>query len=197
MLFRSYYGLWVATYLKTLCICALVCKDWLHRSRFYCFRSIYLQDKAGYDTLQNTFRVNPSFRHLVHAIHVTPPAPDADDGKPPVPLYLALLLLNSMPPCTIKLGVSVNIPLDNITRRCLSLGYPHIMHLHLDSIDAPINRVHLLINAFPSLRTLSYTTGRADEVIDSCCSRYIIALSCHQSRLTVRIHVVVTNAFWC
>ena len=172
-----------AEYLRTLCICALVCKDWIHRSRLYLFRSIYIRDKAGSDTLQATFRENPSFRHLVRALHVTP---IVHDGRlRTCTLHLALLLLRTMPSCTTKLAITLKIPLDNVTRRCLSMGYPHIVHLHLHEILSPIDRVHHLVNAFPSLRTLSYSMDRREIEPDR--AKYNITLGCHRSRLTVRV----------
>ena len=175
------YG-WVsdAKYLKTLRICALVCKDWLHRSRFYLLWSIYIQDKAGFESLKTTFHDNPSFRHLVRVIYVTT---DYEESQ----LHFALLLLRKMPSSTFKLIVSDNIPLDTTSRRCLSMGYPHILHLHFHSINVPINRVHLLVNAFPSLQTLSYS-----RVIDDgpVCSKYMMPLNHRRSRLTVRVHVI-------
>ena len=184
---NDYHSKWAAEYLRTLCICALVCKEWTHRSRLYLFRSVYIQGKAQLDTLQTTFRRNPSFRDLVRAIHVTRLDLNRDKDVP-VPLRLVLLLLRAMPPCVIKLGIYFDIPLDNITRRCLSLGYPHIVHLHLYYINAPINRVHHLVNAFPSLRTLSYSRDTGDGQV---CFKYSIALGRHRSRLTVRIHVLI------
>ena len=96
---EDYHDISEADYLRTLCICNLVCKDWIHRSRLHLFRSIYIEDKAGFNTLQTTFRKTPSFRYLVRAIHVTARLGRLDkwgkEEKPP--LHLALTRAEPIP----------------------------------------------------------------------------------------------------
>lgn len=58
-----------ASTLRTLQACALTCRVWLPRSRFYLFQNVRVTSFTGYDRLDKILRDNPTIAHLVRTLH--------------------------------------------------------------------------------------------------------------------------------
>ena len=173
------YSLEDAHHLHTLRMCALVCKDWLHRSRVYLFHTIYVQDAHRFDSLISNFDdPGSSFPKLVKVLVINDCQDKSEEGSKkrnsipytveysPVPLHKILLfargkLLNlhsfHIGGTRVQSGTpwqSVDpFPFNNMTRTCLmALRRLDIRDMTLYSI--PSHRVGHLLKAFPYLRTL-------------------------------------------
>ena len=179
-------------YLRTLCICALICKDWLHRSRVNLFRTVYVPDEDVLDSLEQTLDTKPMFRDLIQAIKFTPRMLNFDADKiSSIPIHRALLLLIKIGPCVVDIDVWFDIRLNIVTRRCISRRYQNIVQLNVNNV--PGSRVFHLIDAFPSLRTLECLGIQNDTDRKPKISARIASRVCHLSRLTVRCFTLPSN----
>ena len=79
--------------LRALCSCALVCKDWLYRSRVNIYRTLYIQDSCGLESLERTFTMQPSLRTLVESIKLSQVG---RMGEGEVPFHMVAMFIRSM-----------------------------------------------------------------------------------------------------
>ena len=149
---RKYRCRYEVKYLRTLCICALICKDWLYRSRINLFRNVYIKNEDELDSLEQTLETKPMFRDLIQAIKFTPRNYFEHGEISSIQIHRALLLLGKIGPCTVDIAIWFDIRLNIVTRRCVSQRYQNIVQLNVN--DVPASRVFHLVDAFPSLRTL-------------------------------------------
>ena len=174
---RKYRGGSEAHYLRTLCICALICKDWLRRSRIHLFRTVYIGDENGLESLEQTLDAKPAFRDLIQAIKFTPGGYFNLVEISSIPIHRVLLLLGKIGPCTVDLDVWFDIRLNIATRRCISLRYLNIVQLNVNNV--PGSRVFHIIDAFPSLHTLECSGIRSDQDRKPKISAGIASRVCH------------------
>lgn len=144
--------------LRALCNCALVCKDWLYRSRVNIYRTVYIQDTCGLESLERTFTMQPSLRTLVESIKLSQVG---RMGEGEVPFYMVAMFIQSMSFPVIQ-GLEIRgarsdppLPLPSLARACLRLRYPAIHRLRLETIEC--TRALLLLIALPNL-------------VDLCCN---------------------------
>lgn len=174
--------------LRALCSCALVCKEWLYRSRVNIYRTLYIQDSCGLESLERTFTMQPSLRTLVESIKLSQVG---RMGEGEVPFHMVAMFIRSMSFPVIQ-GLEIRgarsdppLLLSNLARACLRLQYPAIHRLRLEMIEG--TRALLLLIALPNLVDLC-CNGITGEIKNIRCLKTF-----HLTRLEVGIQYSTTE----
>ena len=135
---------------KTLCACAVVCKDFLHRSRVNLYRVVLVEGGSALWNFQDTLEARPQICELVEDIRVF--GVPLDDP----PLYEVLSMMRS----TIRhfhffywpdiIGDRPKLPPPALKQ--LSIGFPKVTSLTLYCVSA--TRAIYILRGFPRLESL-------------------------------------------
>ena len=160
-----------ADHVHALRQCALVCRDWLHRSRQNLYRTIYVENRRAWRAVRTTLEQHPELRAVVRVLRVfhTRELPFWD-----VMRFLRTALAPHLHTFYLYGGNDDRISLDNVTRSCLQMRFNNVSTLMLYEIQA--EQAVYILRAFPALRRLDcvgiYTSDtRQDERISQQISR--------------------------
>ena len=168
------YSLTAQGHVHALRQCALVCKDWLHRSRLNLYRTIYVVDRRAWRAVRATLAQHPELRAVVRVLRVfyTRDLPFWD-----VVLFMRAMLAPHLCRFHLYCG-SLALSLDNVTRSCLQMRFHAVSTLTLDEMQA--GQAVYILRAFPALRGLQCMN------IDISDTRQSSRISQQISRLTPR-----------
>ena len=144
--------------LRTLCHCALACRDWLHRSQIHLYKTVQITSPFGLIAFRATLQQNTAVRNYVRRLKV------AVDAR--VRFHEVVLLVRNLLPAlhTLQLAnwnATGPLPLSNATRPCLAMGFPSVRRVVLYRTSS--SRVFHLLRAFPELSELECHEDRDEE----------------------------------
>ena len=128
--------------------CALVCRDWLHRTRQNLYRTVCVENERAWRVVRVTLKQHPELRTVVRVLRVqiTYDLPFWE-----IMLFMQTMLVPRL--CTFHLhSRGPKISMDNATRSCLRLRFHTVSSLVLSSMST--GQAVYIFRAFPALRSL-------------------------------------------